>query len=266
MAQTEVLKVSIKKDERPNNIYAIAQVISYEELYNKFSGTFSMGFTDKSMATFVASAISTSMGFGQVTHLGQESLAIIGEFVHTIMGYAITSWDKMGVRIKLGQPIALENSTIHERIRANVDAFVIILQLKVDSIAFRLTVVKDPINKIKGKRVLVVDDSQLIRNILRKQLLELDAEVELAEDGAMAIEKFQSFQPDITVMDIDVPKFDGSEAVLRLRAINQNAKIIMLSSSSRPDEVVTADTLNINTYIVKPFNAEQFIDAINKLI
>ena len=266
MAKTEVLKVSIKRDQRPNEIFAAAQMISFEEVDHKLSGTFTLGFTDQSTAIFVASAIAINMGFDPVTDLGENASDILGEFLNTIMGHAVSSWDKMGRHVKFGLPTILESSPIKKNKNGNIDAFVIILQLKVESITFRISVKTDTINKLRGKRILVVDDSHLIREMIKKLLINHTVEVDVAEDGLMAIEKFESFHPDITIMDINMPKLNGLEAIMRIRSIDKNSKFVILSSSSRQDEVVTAKTLNVNAYLIKPFNEEKLFNVINKLI
>jgi len=266
MTQIEVLKVTVRKDERPNEIYAIAKILPYQDMDKKFRGTFNLGFTDKEMAVVVASSISTNMGLSPVDEMGNMASDILGEFINTIMGNTITEWDKLGFRVKFSPPGLLENSPIKEKRLLDTKAFVIILQLEIECIVFQLTVTQSSINKLAGKRLLVVDDSIVIRNILRKHLIDYDADVDFAENGLMAVVKFKTFRPDLTIMDINMPQMDGLEAVLRIRSIDSNAKFIILSSSSRLDEKMTAKTLNIGAYLIKPFNAETFLAAVNKVL
>ena len=266
MTQIEVLKVTVRKDERPNEIYAIAKTLPYQDMDKKLRGTFNLGFTDKEMAVLVASSISTNMGLASVDEMGNMASDILGEFINTIMGNTITEWDKLGFRVKFSPPGLLENSPIKEKRLLDTKAFVIILQLEIECIVFQLTVTQSSINKLAGKRLLVVDDSIVIRNILRKHLIDYDADVDFAENGLMAVVKFKTFRPDLTIMDINMPQMDGLEAVLRIRSIDSNAKFIILSSSSRLDEKMTAKTLNIGAYLIKPFNAETFLAAVNKVL
>ncbi len=121
-------------------------------------------------------------------------------------------------------------------------------------------------NTLQDKRILVVDDSSVIRGIIAKALEQREAIVELAEDGLAAIEKYKSFQPDLTIMDINMPRLSGLDSILRIRAFNPQAKFIILSSSSRKDEVVTAKTLNVHAYVLKPFRMNDFLDTIAKAV
>ena len=74
MTKTEVVGVTVKKDERPHEIYAIAKAVSYQNIDNLVEGRFILGFTDKAMAVLVASSISTSAGLPPVTEMGESGL------------------------------------------------------------------------------------------------------------------------------------------------------------------------------------------------
>lgn len=266
MTRVEVLQVTTRRDVRPDEIYAIATTLTYRDMDKDLQGTFTLGFTQKEMAVLVASSISTHSGLGDVNDVDEVASDILGEFINTIMGNTITEWDKLGLRVKFGQPQLLENSSLQEKKLLHTKAFVIILHLKIDFIVFMLTVTQNVVNKLAGKRILVVDDSTIIRNILKKHLTENDALVEFAEDGLMAVKKYKSFHPDLTIMDINMPKLDGLEAILRIRSVDSGARFVILSASSRRDEVVTAKTLNVDTYLIKPFNAETFLSAVTKAL
>jgi len=264
MTKTEVVSVTVKKDERPNEIYAIAKVVPYEDMDKRMEGRFILGFTDDAMAVLVASSIATNMGLPPVTEMGEVASDILGEFINIIMGNTISEWDKLGFRVKFGPPVSLEYSPIKEKKLCDTEAHMIILSLDVDHVVFRVTSTKLTKNKLKGKRILVVDDSHMIRGILKKVLTENEALVETAEDGSVAVEKHRSFKPDLTIMDINMPKIDGLEAIVQIQATDAKAKFVILSSSSRDDEVVTAKMLKVCSYVSKPFKAQEFLSVIAK--
>ena len=162
MTKTKVLKVIIKKDERPNEIYAIAKVLPYGDMNKNIQGNFILGFTDEHMALLVASSIATNAGLPAVTEMGEVASDILGEFINIIMGNAITEWDKLGFRVRFSPPMSLEFSPIKEKKLSDTEAHIIILQLEVDHIAFRVTSATMKSNKIQGKRIMVVDDSHMI--------------------------------------------------------------------------------------------------------
>lgn len=266
MTNTKVVNVIVKKDERPNEIYAIAKIVPYEDMDKKIHGNFILGFTDEHMALLVASSIATHAGLPPVTEMGETASDILGEFINTIMGHAISEWDKSGFRVRFSPPLSMELSPIKEKKMGETDARMIILQLEVEHIVFRVTSAEIKENKLQGRRILVVDDSHMIRGILSKLLTENQVIVETAGDGQEAIEKHQAFHPDLTIMDINMPKLDGLEAIVQIQALDPKAKYVILSSSSRDDEVVTAKMLQVCSYIIKPFKPADFLSVIAKAL
>jgi CheY-like chemotaxis protein len=266
MTQTEVIGVKIKPDERPKEIYALAKIIHYEDINKKLEGSFILGFPDESMAILVASAIAENLDLPPVSQMGEEASDILKEFINIIVGHTISAWDKLGLRVKFNSPTSLNYSNIKEKSLAGTDAYIIILELEVDYIAFRVTFNKIKENKLLNKRILVVDDSRLVRGILAKAINQEGANVEFAEDGFEALEKYRTFRPDLTIMDINMPKMGGLDSIVKIREHDPNAKFIMLTSSSRKDEIITAQTLNVISYIVKPFKIDKFLDIVIKAV
>jgi CheY-like chemotaxis protein len=264
MTKTEVVGVTVKKDERPNEIYAIAKAVSYQNIDNQVEGRFILGFTDEAMAVLVASSISTSAGLPPVTEMGEVASDILGEFINIIMGNTITEWDNLGFRVRFGPPTSLEYGPIKEKLMCDTEVHMIILSLVVGHVVFRVTETSMRKNKLNDKRILIVDDSHMIRGILRQVLTENGAVVETAEDGSVAVEKYQSFHPDLTIMDIKMPTLDGLEAIVQIQTVAPKAKFVILSSSARNDEVITAKMLKVCAYVIKPFKAKEFLSIITK--
>lgn len=112
--------------------------------------------------------------------------------------------------------------------------------------------------------VLIVDDTALMRLLLRKTLeaagLEIVGE---AIDGLDAIEQYQSLKPDIIIMDIIMPKKDGIEAAKAIISLNPLAKIILISTIDRVKTVKEALSSGACRYIVKPVSGPGLIKVIN---
>jgi len=102
-------------------------------------------------------------------------------------------------------------------------------------------------------RVLVVDDSEPFRRVLRSILqnkLELRTIVE-AQDGVEAIELAQALQPDLILLDIGLPKLNGIEAARRIRELAPRSKILFVSQESSVEIVQAAFSIGASGYVVK---------------
>ncbi|KHF39768.1 response regulator [Halalkalibacter okhensis] len=116
-------------------------------------------------------------------------------------------------------------------------------------------------------KVLIVDDAafmrMMIKDILTKNGFDVVGE---ANDGAEAIEKFKEVSPDLVTMDITMPEMDGITALKEIRAIDPSAKIIMCSAMGQQSMVIDAIQAGAKDFIVKPFQADRVIEAINKTL
>lgn len=266
MTNTEVISASIKRDERLMTGFSVAQVIEYEHLDNRVRGYFMLGFTSKAIAVMVASAIAEGMGLPHVEQLDGQTIDILNEFMNTIIGRAISKWDQQGFPVRFRPPVSLEELEVESYRKYPVDPYMIILSLAVSHIVLRVTFARPPGSETEPCRILVVDDSMLIRKLLNKALTEAGYAVEEAADGQLAVDKYKSFKPDLTIMDLIMPKMGGLDAVVEIREANPKAKVIILSSTARKDEIVTAKTLGILNYIVKPVRFPDFLDLVKKII
>jgi two-component system chemotaxis response regulator CheY len=97
-------------------------------------------------------------------------------------------------------------------------------------------------------------------NILRK----MGHEVIEAENGKDALLKYRENQPDLVTLDITMPEMDGVEAVKRLREIDPNAKIVMVSAMGQKDFVMETVKNGASDFIVKPFQEERVRATVQK--
>ncbi|MDX8362242.1 MULTISPECIES: response regulator [Bacillaceae] len=116
-------------------------------------------------------------------------------------------------------------------------------------------------------KILIVDDAafmrMMIKDILTKNGFDVVGE---AADGVQAIEKYKEFQPDLVTLDITMPELDGISVLKEIRKINPNAKIVMCSAMGQQAMVIDAIQAGAKDFIVKPFQAERVIEAINKTL
>jgi len=113
------------------------------------------------------------------------------------------------------------------------------------------------------KNVLVVDDSLLMRGIIKKYLSQNGFNViGEAENGRIGVEKYNELKPDIVTLDITLDEMDGIEALKNIKKINPNAKVVMVSSMvnqrSIAQEIILAGA---NACIAKPFDESKFLEV-----
>jgi two-component system, cell cycle response regulator DivK len=113
-------------------------------------------------------------------------------------------------------------------------------------------------------RVLIVDDTELNRKVVKTVLLAQGFEVLEAEDGEQAVMIATEEMPDIVLMDVQLPKIDGYEATRRLRAqeSTQDMQIIALTAHAMPGETERAQDAGCNGYISKPINTRTLVEQI----
>src|SRR5437588_7388652 len=111
--------------------------------------------------------------------------------------------------------------------------------------------------KVKGKRLLVVDDEPPIQRILRRNLSMGGYDVLVADNGKQAVEMVQLHQPDLILLDLCLPgEFDGLEVCRQVRQLVQTP-IIILSAVSEEKQKVKALDLGADDYLTKPFSNEE---------
>ncbi|MEM2062527.1 MAG: response regulator [Candidatus Nitrosocaldus sp.] len=121
-----------------------------------------------------------------------------------------------------------------------------------------------PKNLIK---ILVVDDAAFMRLVLKDILKNLGyTNIIEASDGAMAVEQYKKFKPDIVTMDVNMPKMDGIQALKQIVKINPMAKIIMVTAVEQRYIVQEAMRNGAKDYIVKPFDRAIVATVIERVL
>lgn len=113
-------------------------------------------------------------------------------------------------------------------------------------------------------KVLVADDHTLMREGL-KQIIELEEDIEvvaLAIDGEDAIKKSQSFKPDVILLDINMPNLNGIQTLRRLKDIDTNFRVIMLTIHEAREYLLETINIGASGYLLKDLEAENLIKAI----
>jgi len=115
-------------------------------------------------------------------------------------------------------------------------------------------------------KVLVVDDSLIIRKKITKLVTQLDHEVvHGAKNGQEAIDSYNSMKPDLVTMDITMPDMDGIEAVTHIIKEDPEAKIIMVTSHGQEDMVIKSIKAGAVGYMLKPVTQDKLAVAIGEV-
>lgn len=117
-------------------------------------------------------------------------------------------------------------------------------------------------------RTLVVDDFSSFRRRVC-WMLEENPEVRLigeAADGAEAVQKAVEFQPDLILLDSDLPKLSGIEAARQIRKVVPKSKLLFVSQDSNPEVVQSAFYLGARGYVIKSDAARELLPAVKAVI
>ena len=118
-----------------------------------------------------------------------------------------------------------------------------------------------------AKNILICDDAafmrMMIKDILTKNGYNIVGE---AENGAKAVEKYAELKPDLVLMDITMPEMDGIEALKKIKAADANASIIMCSAMGQQAMVIASIQSGAKDFIVKPFQADRVLEAVQKVV
>ena len=102
-------------------------------------------------------------------------------------------------------------------------------------------------------KILVVDDESAIRNLIYRFLGKQDYLVESAEDGKSALAMFESFNPDLVILDVNLPDVTGYSLCQEMQS-RTNVFILMLTSRTDESDKVRAFSQGADDYITKPFS------------
>jgi DNA-binding NtrC family response regulator len=114
-------------------------------------------------------------------------------------------------------------------------------------------------------KILISDDSKLLRKKLRAELEALDCEVIEAENGKEAIMKDLQDKPDGVILDIVMPEVGGIEALQVIKEVNPEVPVVMLSSAGTPQKLMQTLKMGAIDFIQKPYTSEQIKKAVEQI-
>lgn len=126
----------------------------------------------------------------------------------------------------------------------------------------------DVAERKRHNKILVVDDSKLIRELLRHSFIKNGHCVLTAENGAKALEIALAEHPDVVVTDIEMPEMDGYAlcAAIRDHPELRNTLVVIMSARGRASDIKRGERLGVSRYFVKPFDVEKMLLVVEQLL
>jgi two-component system, OmpR family, alkaline phosphatase synthesis response regulator PhoP len=116
-----------------------------------------------------------------------------------------------------------------------------------------------------GATILVVDDEERLRSLVRGYLAQEGFRVLLADDGARALEIARAEQPDLIVLDLMLPGIDGLEVCRRLRGFS-DAYVLMLTARAEEIDRVIGLEVGADDYLTKPFSPRELVARVRAML
>lgn len=118
------------------------------------------------------------------------------------------------------------------------------------------------------KCILVVDDSETVRQVLQMTLVNAGFDVVAAEDGVDALNKLSDAQVDMLITDLNMPNMDGLELIKKVReeGAHRFTPIVMLTTESSEAKKLAGREAGASGWIVKPFKPEQLLKVVKMVL
>ncbi len=118
---------------------------------------------------------------------------------------------------------------------------------------------------IVSERVLVVDDEPIVREVLSRYLARDGFAVDVAEDGEVALKAFEAAPPDLVLLDLMLPRLDGTEVFTRIRE-RSNIPVIMLTAKGQEADRIVGLEIGADDYVAKPFSPREVVARVRAVL
>ena len=114
-------------------------------------------------------------------------------------------------------------------------------------------------------KVLVVEDEPMVAEVVERYLRRDGYDVAIVHDGKAALDEFQTFAPDLVVLDLMLPKIDGREVCRRIRSRSQTPVIMLTARGEEIDKLVGLE-LGADDYVTKPFSPRELVARVKAVL
>jgi two-component system chemotaxis response regulator CheY len=113
------------------------------------------------------------------------------------------------------------------------------------------------------KTILLVDDDVDLLENTAYMIKSMGYDVVTAEDGQEAVIKFKDVKPDLTIMDVKMPKMDGFDAFFKMKQLDQETKVVLITAFSIDEKKhLKAKSMNLVATISKPYSFEKLEEVV----
>lgn len=116
------------------------------------------------------------------------------------------------------------------------------------------------------KKILIVDDSEMVRNFYSYILKVFSMESDTAENGLVAYEKILESEFSIIITDINMPKMNGYELVEEIRRLEIKTPIIVVSTQDEQKEILKSMKAGADIFLIKPTEPDKFIHTVKEIL
>lgn len=121
-------------------------------------------------------------------------------------------------------------------------------------------------SKNKSKKILVIDDELHISEAVKLNLIMLGHEVVVGINGHEGLRKWREFSPDLIIVDLMMPEVDGIGVIKEIRSKDLKIPILVISAKDQVKEKIRCFGLGIDDYLSKPFNLDEFLLRVDRLL
>lgn len=119
-------------------------------------------------------------------------------------------------------------------------------------------------NLLQYCTVLYAEDDEIMRNSMSKTLSYFFEKVILAKNGQDAIMNFEKFKPQVVILDIDMPKFNGLEVAKKIRELDTNIPILILTIHNESEKILKSFEFSAVNWLIKPVSIDNLISNLEK--
>lgn len=117
-----------------------------------------------------------------------------------------------------------------------------------------------------SRTILVVDDAAFMRMMIRDILSKEGYLIQEAVNGRDAIDKYQEVRPDLVTLDITMPEMNGLDALRAIKALDKDARVLMVSAMGQQKMIVEALEAGAMDFLVKPFQPTKVLETVKKCL